>query len=572
MALAPEHVLMGAPVQVGGARAPGSDGVHTFLAAFSFSRRFENQPCSCVASSPMIALICRRVRGSSLGHHGAGAGWCKRWRTSASASPAGVTPFSSPKAASSSATVSRENRAFFSPLLAKDGDGVTRELPDGEGSPPAEGLVDVAPLDTLVADRVLFNKVLVWHAVGVQDDGCEVTYGALPHRRRPPADLSFFVHLHLHQRADSWRNPTPRLALVLLRVVASRAVLHTHTHRALPPARHNMHDLALRPAPVDLDHDVPAHCGGEPLDGRLANRAAGRALSIGSRCGSCVSHRSRLCAALLALAPSVATATRLVVNPPARLPRLPASVHPLVLVAGRHALLARYLAASPVRPLLLPAEPVLPLVRAVGQHDARLELAVHEHLQHLGGDPRGRRIVAHLHLDLDALAFGRPRPSGGRRRHAGLRTRRKHDKHRLRSFDTAWRWLTRESLDAPFSAKLPFGQASRTATPVDAGHVAETLVPAGLYAGRIHAAHLAGFAICMIRVHTFHALLRSKGAAGGDAVRWHHMWGRRRGRRRRRRGRRVDTREHGRCLVARPERSAAPGDLLQDVPNPTKLR
>ena len=61
--LAPEHVLMGSPVQMRGARAPDSDGVHTFLAAFSFSRRFENQPCSCVASSPMIALICRREGG-----------------------------------------------------------------------------------------------------------------------------------------------------------------------------------------------------------------------------------------------------------------------------------------------------------------------------------------------------------------------------------------------------------------------------------------------------------------------------------------------------------------------------
>ena len=38
---------------------------------------------------------------------------CERWRTSASASPTGVTPFSSLKAASSSATVSRGKRAFF---------------------------------------------------------------------------------------------------------------------------------------------------------------------------------------------------------------------------------------------------------------------------------------------------------------------------------------------------------------------------------------------------------------------------------------------------------------------------
>ena len=65
--------------------------------------------------------------------------------------------------------------------------------------------------------------------------------------------------------------------------------------------------------------------------------------------------------------------TRLVVDPPARLPRLPARVHPLVLVARRgEQLLAGAALAPPVGALLLPAKPVLPSVRAVGQHDARL--------------------------------------------------------------------------------------------------------------------------------------------------------------------------------------------------------
>lgn len=67
MALAREHVLMGSSVQIEVARAPSSDVFHTF---FSFSRRFENQPCSCVLSSPMIALIYRRV----WGRHGVVAG------------------------------------------------------------------------------------------------------------------------------------------------------------------------------------------------------------------------------------------------------------------------------------------------------------------------------------------------------------------------------------------------------------------------------------------------------------------------------------------------------------------
>ena len=40
--------------------------------ALSFSRRLENQPCSCLSSRPMAPLICRRVRvaGSKVGTRG----------------------------------------------------------------------------------------------------------------------------------------------------------------------------------------------------------------------------------------------------------------------------------------------------------------------------------------------------------------------------------------------------------------------------------------------------------------------------------------------------------------------
>ena len=90
----------------------------------------------------------------------------------------------------------------------------------------------------------------------------------------------------------------------------------------------------------------------------------------------------------------------------------------LLVVRLRHQPIAHLvvclLVPSPIGALLLPRKPVVPLVGAVGQHDARLEGAVDEDGEHLGRDPRSRRVLAHRHLDLNHLALQKPLPVVGR--------------------------------------------------------------------------------------------------------------------------------------------------------------
>ena len=94
----------------------------------------------------------------------------------------------------------------------------------------------------------------------------------------------------------------------------------------------------------------------------------------------------------------------------------------LLVVRLRHQPIAHLvvclLVPSPIGALLLPRKPVVPLVGAVGQHDARLEGAVDEDGEHLGRDPRSRRVLAHRHLDLNRLALQEPFPLVGRMRRA----------------------------------------------------------------------------------------------------------------------------------------------------------